>query len=335
MSRAAAVVGLSCVIAVVAAEPAWAGNGWGSVQCDQNPHPGCELGAGQGRQDSDPGPRNHLGGANHVRSEGSAGSGTGDTLIGGDPTMAHCAYQRSAYQPPPGAATPAAGMAPPGTGVTQAGPASFQTSTESVTVKPVAAGSGAGAWYDYRCEGNGSRDALYRPPVWIADKQPGPAPSPAELAAQARSQLRLPSATIMANPAGEQLVGLPTWLWLDRGSWTEVSATASVPGVSVTAAARPTAVSWSMGDGTVVSCSGPGTAFPTGGDPRRASPDCGHTYSWPSADQPNQAYPLSATVHWAVTWSGSGQAGTFPGMTTTAIAALRVAESQALTSGGG
>ncbi|MEV0675886.1 hypothetical protein AB0I60_05110 [Actinosynnema sp. NPDC050436] len=44
---------------------------------------------------------------------------------------------------------------------------------------------------------------------------------------------------------------------------------------------------------------------------------------------------MTATVHWTVTWSGAGQGGTFPDMTTTGSAMFRVAESQVLNNGGG
>ncbi len=91
----------------------------------------------------------------------------------------------------------------------------------------------------------------------------------------------------------------------------------------------------SRGDGTNLTCAGPGTAFPAGTDPKRASPDCGYTYRGSSAGQPDQAYPVTATVHWTVTWSGAGQAGVFPDMTTTFATAFRVAESQAVNTGGG
>jgi hypothetical protein len=150
----------------------------------------------------------------------------------------------------------------------------------------------------------------------------------------AYNQLRLPTPAIAANPAGEQLVNLPTWLLLSSG-WVRVSATASVPGVSVTAVATPTSVSWSMGDGSTVTCTGAGTPFQPSKDPKASSPDCGHTYRTSSASQPSQAFPVVATVHWTVTWSGAGQGGTFPDMTTTGNAAFRVAESQALNNDGG
>jgi hypothetical protein len=185
----------------------------------------------------------------------------------------------------------------------------------------------------YKRDQAGVIDALYRAPVWIPDAQPGAPPSPAQLAEQARSQLLLPSPRIMANPVEEQLVNLPTWLWLDSASWGARSATAQVPGVSVTAVARPTWVSWSMGDGTSVTCSGQGSPFPAGGDAGAASPDCGHTYRISSARQNSQAFPVTATVHWSVTWWGAGQRGTFPDLTTSTSTQFRVAEAQALGTG--
>jgi hypothetical protein len=145
--------------------------------------------------------------------------------------------------------------------------------------------------------------------------------------------LRLPTPSIAANPAGEQLVNLPTWMWLSSG-WGPVSATATVPGVSVTATATPTSVTWSMGDGSTVTCTDAGTPFHPGTAPTASSPDCGHTYQTSSASQAGQAFPVSATVHWIVTWAGGGQGGVFPNMTTTGNAAFRVAESQALNNGG-
>ena len=193
---------------------------------------------------------------------------------------------------------------------------------------PGAAGSGAlpggGIWLDGVCSATGT----IRTPEYVAEV------TPAELARLARNQLRLPTPTIAANPAGDQLVNLPTWLWLSEG-WGPVSATATVPGVSVTATATPTAVSWSMGDGATVTCTGAGTPYRPGGDPMAASPDCGHTYRTSSADQPGQAFPVTATVHWTVAWSGAGESGTFPDLATTGSTGLRVGESQALNTGGG
>ncbi|MFI1584772.1 hypothetical protein [Embleya sp. NPDC020630] len=144
------------------------------------------------------------------------------------------------------------------------------------------------------------------------------------------SQLRLPSPVIATNPLGEQIVNVPTWLWIAPASWVPVSATAEVPGVSVTATATPQRVIWTTGDGATVTCAGPGTAYSTRFDPASTSPDCGHTYVRSSASQPGAAYTLSATIEWTVTWAGAGQTGVVPGMRTTAQVATRVAEVQAV-----
>ncbi|WP_410634326.1 hypothetical protein [Amycolatopsis sp. cmx-4-83] len=328
LNRTAPAAVLAAAIAVIAAAPALA-DGYGYTDCSQYPNPGCELGAGKGgQQGGDHGNQpNKPGGPGHHNSGGGPSDPGGDTIIGGG-NLAQCGYERSGYQgPPPGSAQPAAFHVPPRTGPATAVPAVYR--------RLAGAQPPSGAWYVYKCTGAGFRDTLYRPPVWIADGEPGPAPlpSPAELAAQARSQLRLPAPKIKANPAGDQLVTLPTWLWLDRSSWGDVSATASVPGVSVTAVAKPTSVTWSMGEGGSVACTGPGSSFPGGGDPKSASPDCGYTYKASSAGQRSDAFPVTATVNWTVTWSGAGTGGTFPNMTTSASAAFRVAESQGIATG--
>nr|MDT0665536.1 hypothetical protein [Micromonospora sp. DSM 115978] len=208
--------------------------------------------------------------------------------------------------------------------------------------RPAAAGPDTdgrpGAWYVYQCQTDGVRDALYRPPVWLPDDQGGPTaagPDVVGLAEQARNQLRLAGPAIGMSPVADQLVRLPTWLWLDPGGWNQVAATAAAGGVSVTAVARPVEVVWSLGDGATVTCSGPGTAFPAGADPESASPDCGHTYTRRSLDEPGGTFAVTATVRWDVTWAGAGQAGVFPGLTTTSTVQVRVIDVPALTTGGG
>jgi hypothetical protein len=341
------IFGLSLVVAVGGAGTAVAGDPWGAAECSQNPLPGCELGAGSGGHDRAPRPDN--GGP----SSGSGSSGGSGSSRGGqerpksrnpDLNLAVCSYQRSDYQSPP-TAVQAAHVARSAGGVAVAQAAHFPNARGSVVPAADPQPGESGAWYVYKCAAGGVRDALYRPPVWIPDgpeqDTEAPQPTPAQLAQTAHNQLRLPSPQIETNPADDQLVSLPTWLWLDRSQWHAVSATASVPGVSVTAVARPTLVVWTMGDGSSVTCNGPGTPYGTAGPrasasdrPKGASPDCGHTYRSSSAGQPDSAYPVSATVHWTVTWAGAGQSGVFPDLTTTSTAAFRVAESQALNNGG-
>jgi hypothetical protein len=165
---------------------------------------------------------------------------------------------------------------------------------------------------------------------WVLVGEDGvPAVDPAVLAQQAVDSLRLPTPVIAASPADMQLVRLPVWLWLEGSSWESQSASASVPGLTVTAVAEPTQVSWSMGDGSTVVCDGPGTTRTRGMDPKASSPDCGHTYTQPSSNR----LRVTATVSWRVTWSGGGASGSIPGMTTTAAVSWSVTESHALVTG--
>lgn len=148
-------------------------------------------------------------------------------------------------------------------------------------------------------------------------------PDPAHLAARARDHLVLPEVRPGVSPSGTQLVGLPTWLWLDRSGWEPVSRTVSVPGVSVTARAVPESVVWSMGDHASVACQAPGTPFPAGTDPEARSPDCGHVYRAPS--EPD-GFTVSVTVRWSVSWSGAGESGVFEDLESTATIQMPVVE---------
>jgi hypothetical protein len=180
-----------------------------------------------------------------------------------------------------------------------------------------------GGWYMRTCYGE---NGMFGGVVWMAGAPP--MVSPAVLARQARARLSLPAVVIKMNPPGDQLVNLPVWLTLDPASWKPQSATASVPGVSVIATARPAKATWSMGDGTTVTCTGPGTAWTPSTDPAKASPDCGHVYRRSSANAPNGRYTVAVTVTWDVTWAGAGQSGSIPGLATTGAVQVRVAESQ-------
>jgi hypothetical protein len=53
-------------------------------------------------------------------------------------------------------------------------------------------------------------------------------------------------------------------------------------------------------------------------------------YTRSSVGLPDQAFAVTATVTWDVSWTGGGQTGQLPGLQTTAQAAFRVAQSQAV-----
>ncbi len=210
-------------------------------------------------------------------------------------------------------------------------PCSYRRMEPSKDIEAALGGrpKGRGAWYTRVCRVHrlGGAVGFDASPIWLAAP---PAVSPEALAAEAASRLVLPDVVIRVSPAGDQLVGLPTWLWVDGSSWRSVSATASVPGASVTATARPVRVTWSLGDGSEVVCRGPGTPWRRGVDPRAASPDCGHRYVRSSASQPGSGYLVRVSVAWAVSWAGAGSSGVVPGLATNASTRLRVAESQAV-----
>lgn len=171
--------------------------------------------------------------------------------------------------------------------------------------------------------------------VWLqTGTAPGPAaaPTPATLAQQAVQQLTLPDFAIDASPspAADQLVGLPSWLWLAGADWQPTTATAAVPGESVTATATPTTVTWNLGDGTTLVCDGPGTPYGAADTPDEGSPTCGHTFTTSSAGQPHDAFTVTATISWSVTWAGGGKTGTVPDLETTATTTMRVAAIESL-----
>ena len=150
------------------------------------------------------------------------------------------------------------------------------------------------------------------------------------VAQQAVSRLDLPQLPIAMSPPGTQLVGVPTWLWIDSTTWTTRSASASVGAVTATATATPSRVVWSTGDGAQVTCTGPGTPWQQGTDPAAPSPTCGHVYRRASTTAAGGAFPVTATVSWSIAWSGAGQAGALPALTTSATTSTRVDEVRAV-----
>ncbi|MET7820479.1 hypothetical protein [Micromonospora zamorensis] len=281
---------------VLLSVPASAGDGTGGVQCSQDdPRPACDVNAGIPGQPGKPG--------------GGDGGGQGGDGKCRNPAGEEIPCVRDgAYAGADGCYYAPADPSP--------------STIAALGGQP----AGEGGWYMRTCYGP---PASFGGVVWIAGA--APVVSPAVLARQARARLDLPGVVVRMNPPGDQLVNLPVWLALDRQSWRSVSATASVPGVSVTATARPVQVSWSMGDGVTVTCTGPGTTWTSGTDPAKTSPDCGHVYRRSSAGAPGGSYGVTVTVTWEVTWAGAGQSGTVPGLTTTGQVQTRVQESQTVT----
>jgi hypothetical protein len=205
----------------------------------------------------------------------------------------------------------------------------FVITPQNAAVLKVAQYTDAGHWVVRSCSGK------VLPPTriltWIPDG--AATPDPRVLAAQAQSRLTLPTPVIESSPGdgAPQTVQLPTWAWLLKTQWTMRSATASVPGESVTATAVPLSVTWTWGDGVTTICQGPGTPYVDGvNDPVSASPDCGHTYRQTSATAPGQQFTVTATLTWAVAWRGAGRSGTLPNLTTAATVRWTVRQIESL-----
>ncbi|WP_310726913.1 hypothetical protein [Streptomyces sp. N2A] len=149
---------------------------------------------------------------------------------------------------------------------------------------------------------------------------------------RAVQRLNLPRPVIRTSPSEDsvQVVRVPTWMWVERGTWAPVTTSAAVDGVEVTATARPRKAVWSMGEGGTVECLGPGTPYSGAYGPRASSPDCGYTYQRASLGEPKGAFTVSVRVTWDVEWHGNGQAGVVPGLGMAAERQLVVDEVQAV-----
>jgi hypothetical protein len=157
-------------------------------------------------------------------------------------------------------------------------------------------------------------------PTYILD---GPPARPLIVQAQeAFGNLAPPAGVVKHSPEARGIVQLPTWLWLDPGSFGVLRGSSAEGLVAV---AEPDTTSWSTGDGATVNCTGAGTPYGAG-----ASSDCTHTYTRASA-----RYDGAVTRHWRVHYEQGGApidiAGAPVVLTADTGWALSVAEAQVLT----
>lgn len=182
-------------------------------------------------------------------------------------------------------------------------------------------GAEPGNWVRRICTTENGTDGTV---IWLPQRTPV---DPVVLARQALNYSPLPPPALGMSPSPDrdQLVNVPTWLWIDPAKWRPVSASASAGGITVTTTATPARVVWDPGDGGfAVTCDGPGTPY----DPTKpaARPSCAYTYR-----RPAERVVLTATVEWSVRWAssagGGGDLGTVRGSSSVPV---RVAESQAI-----
>jgi len=195
------------------------------------------------------------------------------------------------------------------------GPENFPVFDVDGTVVQVETG---GAWYEKTCDG-----------VFVGAVYLRGAPNavdPAEVAAGVLRRMTVPVPKVALSPAGEQVVNLPSWLWI--ANWEPLTGTASVGGVTVQVIARPSSARWSFGDGTSLACA-PGVPWSPDADGARA---CTHTWRRSSASEPSERYSLGVSVTWTASYSVTGGAGggALPSITRTSTQPVRVAEVQAV-----
>jgi len=200
-----------------------------------------------------------------------------------------------------------------------------------------------GAWYVNTCDTLTAAQAATAtgPDVtWVPYGQTPTItpPDPAILATQAANQLPLPPPTPAFAPATTGYVNFPEWLWINPTIWHPITLTVSASNAAgtttITLTATPTDVIWNMGDAPTppTICDNPGVAYnPTLPAKKQTSP-CTHTYTTSSFGQPsptsntnNDAYPITVTLQWHITWTGTtGASGTIPDINTTTHTTLRV-----------
>lgn len=145
--------------------------------------------------------------------------------------------------------------------------------------------------------------------IWLASSTPPPDPMQLAREAVRRMQLRPIAIGIVPNdePDSVGLVGMPIWLWAaNPGAQTlgPIRRSVSEGGYTVTASAKVERIRWSMGDGGVTTCTGPGTPYKLSYGITE-SPTCGYRF-----DKQGE-FTVTARSDWIVNWRGIGETGSF------------------------
>jgi hypothetical protein len=170
---------------------------------------------------------------------------------------------------------------------------------------------GDGAVYEQTCGWEGVDGNTIVQMVWLAEPPAQETVDPAVLAQQAVDSMTLLGPDIASPRAdGKYTVGVPMWMWVNQSDTTfgPNTASASAGGITVTATAKVSKIVWEMGDGSSVTCNGPGTPYQAS-EGMAQSPTCGHVYSKTSAGAKSGKFPVTATSTWTIDWEGGGAAG--------------------------
>ncbi|MEH0423951.1 hypothetical protein [Streptomyces sp. B21-083] len=147
------------------------------------------------------------------------------------------------------------------------------------------------------------------------------APTSKTLAEYAYDKVKVPATEIEVRPEARATVNLPTWVWLDKGTFDEVKVRAELPNTGLWAetTAKPVALHLNPGteDAETYPASGDcgidadgsiGTPYTPGNSDK--TPPCGIRYLRATDGSP---YRLTASITWQITWVGSdGTGGDLP-----------------------
>ena len=171
-----------------------------------------------------------------------------------------------------------------------------------------------------------------RPAVAAGSGSAAPLITPGDLAQQALNTLELPSPDVRLSPdsgAGRyQLVGFPTWWWVEN--FQPLSQRTSAGAVWATVTATPLYSTFDGGEGREPQlCNGPGVRW-RAGLPEHTPGACTYIY-----ERAAERVTATVTVTWRVTWVGSGDtAGELPLLRQSTSEPLTVYERQAVVTSG-
>lgn len=230
-------------------------------------------------------------------------------VVGGDCPGASQFVTACAQTPPAGG-----GSAQTGSGAADGGKARGpgpKCTTEKIEPPPPAIHLG---WKGHK-PGDGAVYRIFCPDTfrvgtfWAQDEPEAELVDPAVLAQQAVDRMKLagPDIIISPRPGGRGLVGMPVWLAAGQSPTTygPNSASASAGGVTVNVSAEVSRIVWDMGDGTTVTCNGPGKQYKKAYGMARSQ--CGHVYTRPSPGA--DGFRVTATATWDVDWEVTGPGG--------------------------
>jgi hypothetical protein len=148
--------------------------------------------------------------------------------------------------------------------------------------------------------------------AWVPAGALPPAPPipPATLAAYAYNHLKIPSPTLVVNPAGQNYVSLPTYVWATTPGGARMPGTLTITAsgggnsVTLTAVAGRLQVS-AAGATSSPPCPPSGSGFPVGRPPKDSGPgtrpDCGVVFH-----ATGYGMPIDASLTWRIATTVAG-----------------------------